>query len=152
MSALRVAVVAGLLLGAALGIGSYTFVYAKGASYMSDRPEVCGNCHVMKDHVSAWMKGSHSTVATCNDCHTPPGTVPKYFNKASNGFRHSLGFTTGNFPEPLQITAGNTQVTEQACRKCHAELTTALDMAAHGSEQQATSCVHCHARVGHWVR
>lgn len=154
MSPFKWVVAAGLLLGAALGVGSFTFVYAKGASYLSDDPAACANCHVMGDHYAAWMKGSHASVATCNDCHTPPGTVAKYLNKAGNGFRHSLGFTTGNFPDPLRITPGNTQVTEAACRKCHQELTAAVDMHA-GEEQDAgdeLSCVQCHARVGHWVR
>jgi cytochrome c nitrite reductase small subunit len=158
MSLLKPLLAASLMLGAALGIGSYTFVYAKGASYLSDNPTACANCHVMGDHYDAWSKSSHRAVATCNDCHTPPGTVAKYVNKASNGFWHSFGFTTGNFPDPLQITSGNREVTEQACRKCHQDATLAIEGFSHetpaalpgeGNEQ---SCVRCHANVGHWVR
>ena len=36
-----------LTVGTAAGIGSYTFVYAKGASYLSNDPNACANCHVM---------------------------------------------------------------------------------------------------------
>jgi cytochrome c nitrite reductase small subunit len=48
--------------------------------------------------------------------------VARYWNKAENGLWHSVGFTTGNFPEPLQITPGNARVTEQACRPPRAAL------------------------------
>ena len=66
---------AGLLLGTALGVGAYTFVYAKGASYLSNDPNACANCHVMTEQLDGWSRGSHRAVATCNDCHTPPGFV-----------------------------------------------------------------------------
>jgi cytochrome c nitrite reductase small subunit len=84
--------------------------------------------------------------------------VARYWNKAENGLWHSVGFTTGNFPEPLQITPGNARVTEQACRTCHEPITLAIEGFSHegpamrpgeGNEQ---SCVRCHATVGHWVR
>jgi cytochrome c nitrite reductase small subunit len=158
MSLLKPIIAASLLVGAALGLGSYTFVYAKGASYLSDNPSACANCHIMGEHFDAWSKSSHREVATCNDCHTPPGVVARYWNKAENGLWHSVGFTTGNFPEPLQITPGNARVTEQACRTCHEPITLAIEGFSHegpamrpgeGNEQ---SCVRCHATVGHWVR
>src|SRR6266403_1468867 len=94
-----------LTVGTAAGIGSYTFVYAKGASYLSNDPNACANCHVMRDHLDAYVKSSHRSVATCNDCHTPPGVVPKYFTKAEHGFFHSLAFTTGEFHDPIRIAA-----------------------------------------------
>jgi hypothetical protein len=92
---------AGVALGVAVGGGLYTFVYAKGGSYLTNNPQACANCHIMQDHYDAWIKSSHRSVATCNDCHTPPGLIPKYLTKAENGFFHSLYFTTGNFPDPL---------------------------------------------------
>jgi cytochrome c nitrite reductase small subunit len=155
MSLFKPMIAASLLLGAALGIGGYTYIYAGGYAYMGNDPAACANCHVMGEHYTAWLQSSHSAVATCNDCHTPPGTVAKYASKAGNGFRHSLAFTTGGFPDRLRITAANTRVTEQACRKCHAELVAPLDdPQAHKQADggNALSCVHCHANVGHWTR
>ncbi len=38
-------VMVGSALGVALGVGSYTFVYAKGWSYMTNNPAACVNCH-----------------------------------------------------------------------------------------------------------
>jgi len=86
-------------------------------------------------------------VAGCNDCHTPSGFIAKYLTKASNGFWHSFGFTTGLFPEPLRITPRNRAITEQACRTCHRSIIEAID----GSHQTggALSCIRCHHQVGH---
>jgi cytochrome c nitrite reductase small subunit len=135
-------------LGVALGVGAYTFVYARGGSYLTNDPAACANCHVMQSHYDGWLKSSHRSVATCNDCHTPPGLVPKYATKASNGFWHSFAFTTGRFPDPLRIKPRNHDVTEQACRKCHADVVVAMDgPSLHG--QTALSCVRCHSSVGH---
>jgi cytochrome c nitrite reductase small subunit len=138
------------------GLGAFTFLYARGYSYLRDDPGACGNCHIMSEHLGAWEKGSHRAVATCNDCHTPHEVLAKYVVKARNGFWHSFYFTTGRYPDPLRITAPNHRVTEEACRYCHGELTLAIE---HGMEREATAptpepvtCTRCHRYVGHWVR
>lgn len=138
-----------LVLGIPLGIGIYTFVYAKGYSYLTNNPASCANCHVMNEQYEGWLKSSHRAVATCNDCHTPPGLVGKYATKASNGFWHSFYFTTGSFAEPIRIRPRNQAVTEAACLKCHADLTVGI-VSAHAAESgDAGSCVRCHRSVGH---
>jgi len=144
------------LVGALIGIGAYTFVYAKGYSYITNDPRSCANCHIMREHYDAWTRSSHHSVAVCNDCHTPPGMIPKYITKARNGFWHSFYFTTGRYPDPLRITPRNHDVTEQACRRCHEELTASIELAAQGPHLQATalsgsrlSCTRCHNTVGH---
>ena len=91
--------IAAALFGALSAVGGYTFIYAKGFSYLGHDAAACANCHVMQNHYGAWLKSSHRSVAVCNDCHTPPGVIPKYFTKALNGFNHSLAFTTGRFPK-----------------------------------------------------
>lgn len=60
--------------GLAVGLGGFTFVYAKGASYLQNDPAACVNCHIMSDQYTAWNKSSHRSVAVCNDCHAraPP--------------------------------------------------------------------------------
>ena len=47
--------------------------------------------------------------------------------KAANGFWHSFALTTGRFPEPLRIKPHNRAITEEACRRCHAEIVEAID-------------------------
>ena len=145
----RLLLVTWVLTGVALGVGTYTFAYAKGYSYLTNDPAACANCHIMRDHYTAWTRASHRAVAVCNDCHTPPGLVGKYTTKARNGFWHSFYFTTGRYPDPLQITARNHDVTEQACRKCHAELTATIDPAHMDGGRGGLSCTKCHNDVGH---
>ena len=142
-------IVLGAALGLAIGIGGYTFLYAKGSSYMTNDPSACANCHIMQDYYDAWIKSSHRSVAVCNDCHTPAGFVAKYATKASNGFWHSFAFTSGRFPDPLRIKPHNREITERACRKCHGEIVDAIET---HDEGPVLSCVRCHSSVGHRVR
>jgi cytochrome c nitrite reductase small subunit len=143
----RLAVAAVAALGLAAGLGAFTFVYARGYSYLTNDPAACGNCHIMREHLEAWNKSTHQAVATCNDCHTPHNLIGKYTVKAKNGFWHSFYFTTGRFPDPLRITEGNRDVTAAACRHCHSEITQAIDPPGHPAD-----CVRCHRYVGHYVR
>jgi cytochrome c nitrite reductase small subunit len=168
----RWALAASISIGMLIGLGAFTFGYARGYSYLTNDPQACANCHIMNEHYAAWLKGSHHTVATCNGCHTPHNLVGKYMVKARNGFWHSFYFTTGRYPDPLRITESNRQVTENACRYCHAEITEAID---HGvgtiswsappspslgsasrtpamRASEPISCIRCHRYVGHWVR
>jgi len=139
------AITASLALGAAMGLGAFTFVYARGASYLGNDPASCANCHVMREHHAAWQKSSHHAVAVCNDCHAPPSGPRKYWVKAVNGFNHSYAFTTGAFAEPLRITASNRAVTEAQCRRCHRDVVHMMGVAD-------VSCIRCHDAVGHRVR
>ena len=165
-------VLVGVLAGIAAGLGAFTFVYAKGASYLSTDPAVCANCHIMEEHFSAWQRSSHRAVAGCADCHMPHDFVGKYIAKASNGFWHSLAFTTGRFPDPLQIKPHNRAITEQACRDCHGSIVAAIDpLGGHAGSPRGSSaparpqihdgavgrrdretCIRCHLYVGHLVR
>ncbi len=130
-----------------LGIGLFTFGYARGSSYLTDDPGACANCHVMREQYDGWLKSSHHKAAVCNDCHTPPGLVPKYSTKAINGFFHSLAFTTGWFPDQIQAGPRNAAVAETACLKCHADVVHGIQ-SVRGSRQDV-SCVACHRSVGH---
>lgn len=136
-----------VLVGTSAGVGTYAFLYARGASYLTDDPAACANCHVMHAEFDGWMKGSHRKVAVCNDCHTPAGVVAKYLTKALNGYHHSAAFTTGNFPDVIRIKDRNRAVAEGACRKCHEAITEAVD-GPHGSEGRL-ECLRCHSSVGH---
>lgn len=145
MTPRRLRLAMALAFGCAVGVGVFTFIYARGASYLTNDPKACVNCHVMQPQYDGWLKSSHHTVATCNDCHTPEGLVPKYMTKALNGFWHSYAFTTGWFPDPIRINSRNRDVAEAACKKCHQVIVEHL-AGPHGG---GGSCVRCHGAVGH---
>lgn len=132
------------MLGILIGLGCFTFAYARGASYLTNDPSACANCHVMSEQYEGWLKSSHRSVATCNDCHTPHNFAGKYLVKGLNGFNHSWRFTLGAFPEPIRIKKLNRGVTESACRYCHEPIAQAID---HGRSE--SSCIRCHDSVGH---
>ena len=52
-------IILGVTLGLAVGVGTYTFVYARGYSYMTDNAEACVNCHVMQEQYSGLVRGQH---------------------------------------------------------------------------------------------
>ena len=139
---------AAIMTGVLLGIGSYTFLYAEGFSYMSDDPEVCVNCHIMQAQYDSWQKASHHSVAACVDCHLPHDFFRKYLAKADNGWHHSKGFTLQNFHEPIMIKGPNARILQDNCLACHADVVHELVIGVNGQAEEV-HCVHCHVQVGH---
>ena len=133
--------------GVLVGLSVFTVVDAVGGSYLSDDPNACMNCHVMRDEFDAWNRSSHKAVATCNDCHTPHSSAAaKWAVKGLNGFKHSLAFTTGAFPEPIRITQLNASVAQENCIACHETMVSQIHGATTGQER---ACTDCHANPGH---
>ena len=137
------------LIGGVVGLGSYAFVYARGYSYLLNNPSACANCHLMNEQYSGWVKSSHHSVATCNDCHTPHNVVGKYAVKATDGFLHSFYFTTGKYPDNIEISSLGRKVVEGACRRCHAAITQAIDAQNVHESAHGVECTRCHLSVGH---
>lgn len=130
--------------GVAAGAGGFTFVYAKGYSYLSNKPEVCVNCHVMRDNYDGWGVSSHRGV-TCNECHVPHGLVGKYAAKAESGFRHSWAFTF----EDVQVIRANERsryILNENCASCHSEMTAFI---CSPETRPPMDCIRCHRGAGH---
>lgn len=141
--------VVGALIGLTIGIGGYTFAYAKGVTYLTNDPAACANCHAMSQYHTGWMRGAHRSAAVCNDCHVPHELTGKYATKAANGVRHSYYFTSGRYPDTPQITERTREILEQACRRCHAELVQEIDTVPAHARAAEVSCLRCHPDVGH---
>ncbi len=139
------------LTGLLLGVGTYTFRYAEGLSYLSTDPEACVNCHIMRSEYDSWQKSSHHTVAVCVDCHLPADFVPKYFAKAENGFRHSKEFTAQTFAEPIEVQPPGRRILQENCIRCHAPMVETMNVGDPEGPGQV-ECIHCHAGVGHGDR
>ena len=142
------AVLACVAVGVTAGAGGYTFWYGEGLSYMSNDPQTCVNCHVMRDHYDGWQKAGHHHVATCNDCHTPHDFVGKWYTKSENGFWHSKGFTLQDYHEPIMIRPRNSRVLENNCIDCHKELSDPIT-GVPPDPPGGWNCIHCHQAVGH---
>lgn len=140
---LKVAVLVSL--AALVGLGIFTFLYARGGSYFSDDPKACVNCHIMNDVYNSWSRSSHQAVATCNACHVPHDIVGKWLSKARNGFNHSVAFTLQNFPEPIRITELNRQILQTNCVDCHSVIISEIVHEANFER----NCFGCHRGVGH---
>ena len=101
-----VALVLTCFLGIPAGIGAFTFVYAKGYSYLSTDPRACVNCHIMNQQYDAWLKSGHRHTAVCVECHLPARGLAEWVAKADHGFRHSAAFTLQNFRSPSRSRPG----------------------------------------------
>ena len=136
------------LIGVFLGLSGFTFHAAKGTSYLSNDPQACVNCHIMRDQYDSWQKSSHHAVATCNDCHVSHHPLGKWITKADYGFRHSWAFTFQNFHEPIQLHPRGKAVLQNNCLYCHGDLV--HEITAHSDIlADDMNCVRCHGSVGH---
>ena len=134
-------------LGVLVGLGFVTFDVSNAASYLSDKPEACINCHVMTPYYASWSRSSHRVVATCNDCHVPHENVMKKLAfKAADGARHATVFTLGLAPQTLRLNPAAVPVVQQNCVRCHEHQIMGTSM---GSSDSERLCWDCHRETPH---
>lgn len=143
-----------LAVGAFVGLGFYILKLSNAASYLSDDPKACVNCHVMTPQYITWNKSSHREVASCNDCHVPQDNVfNQYYFKAMDGLYHSTIFTLRAEPEVIKAREPSVEVIQNNCIRCH-------DMRVVDDKLKATvenhefhrtdrTCWECHREVPH---
>ncbi|HEX2838875.1 MAG TPA: cytochrome c nitrite reductase small subunit [Phycisphaerales bacterium] len=151
----RAALIVTALIGVFVGLAAATFDYAEGTSYLSNDPNACVNCHIMRDQFNSWQLSAHHAHATCNDCHVPHDLVGKYVTKMDHGYRHSKGFTFNDFHEPIQIKESSLRVVENNCVRCHGSFVgdlTIAHAALVGDKVEPRACSRCHASAGHAAR
>ena len=131
------------LLGACTGGFIYLAHISEAASYMSDDPEACINCHIMVPQYSTWQHSSHGRFTTCNDCHVPQDSaLRKYFFKANDGLRHSALFTLRMERQVIEAIPESKEVIQENCIRCHESV---IDMAM----TPLGHCIDCHREVPH---
>jgi cytochrome c nitrite reductase small subunit len=141
------ALVSGII-GGIIGFTGMALYQAKGFAYLSNDPQACSNCHVMREVNDDWNHASHKSTTVCNDCHTPHDLIGKYTAKAVNGYRHSAAFTIGGFPEPIKATWETQQTVLTNCIFCHGDI---VSMISYEGSKHPTDCLRCHYRAGHGV-
>lgn len=135
-------------MGVALGMGLFVFHISRAASYLSDAPETCMNCHVMATQYVTWQHSSHASVATCNDCHVPHDSpLAHYAFKAKDGLWHATVFTMRWEPQVIRLSKGAVPVVENNCRRCHANVIEHVALTEH--QPGDLRCWDCHREVPH---
>ena len=141
--------VAGFIsLGVTLGAGMFVFHVSRAASYLSETPETCMNCHVMTTEYVTWRHSSHAGVATCNDCHVPHTSLPAHYAfKAKDGLWHATVFTMRWEPQAIRLSQGAIPVVENNCRRCHEQTVAEVAVAEHSRGD--LRCWDCHRETPH---
>jgi cytochrome c nitrite reductase small subunit len=81
---------------------------------------------------------------------TPPTTLSVSMqSKRTMDFWHSFYFTSGRYPDTIEITKFDHKVTENACRHCHENITAEIDGNVVHGKAEGLQCTRCHNSVGH---
>ena len=143
-----------VLIGAMVGLGLYIARVSNIASYLSDDPKACINCHVMTSEYITWNHSSHRDVAHCNDCHVPhDNIVSKYYFKAKDGLYHASIFTLRMEPQAIVMKEASAEVVQNNCVRCHSEQITDARLSSwvdkHFENRTERKCWECHQHVPH---
>ena len=137
-----------------IGLGLFMMKEARVASYLSDDPQACVNCHVMTPVYNSWMNSSHREWANCNDCHVPhDNVVNKYYFKAKDGLYHASVFTARAEPDVIKMKEASQEVVQQNCIRCHVQQVTQVKydgyIEDHREKRTTRQCWSCHQQVPH---
>lgn len=143
-----------VMVAAFVGLGLYVLRLSNAASYLSDDPQACVNCHLMTPQYITWNHSSHREVAHCNDCHVPHNNIfNKYYFKAKDGLYHSSIFTLRAEPQVIKARAPSIEVIQDNCIRCHESQVTDAKMAGfvedHHTNRTERTCWTCHREVPH---
>lgn len=143
-----------VLAAAMVGMSLYLFKLSNAASYLSDDPQACVNCHIMTPQYITWTHSSHREVAHCNDCHTPQNNLAsKYFFKAKDGLYHASVFTLRAEPQVIKALEPSVRVIQSNCVRCHQDQITDARLAGlvenHQGHRADRICWECHREVPH---
>lgn len=143
-----------IISGAFIGLFAYAFYMSNAASYLSDDPKTCVNCHIMAPEYATWQHSSHREHANCNDCHVPHNNVlNKYFFKAKDGLRHAAIFTARLEPQTIFIKEAGKEVVQDNCIRCHVKLIADAKLLVQTDKFyghfQDRQCWECHREVPH---
>ena len=137
-----------ILAGIIFGFGFFILYVFNFASYASNEPETCMNCHVMDTQYASWSRSSHQKVANCIDCHLPHDNFAhKLYFKAMDGMRHSAIFLTRTEPEAIMIKKAGEVVVQENCIHCHSDVVTQNANMLQGVDNK--KCWDCHRFTPH---
>ncbi len=158
-------VVAALVLGGIAGASAMGLsVYAVHATSTT---QFCLSCHEMRYVAQqGWMHSTHysgrsGVVATCSDCHIPPGLWPMLWTKMRDG-THDIYVHLFGEHDPKKMDwerlrrSARAKIHDSACRRCHANMTSpGMGLKAIMAHRQYlrglghNKCIDCHDRPIH---
>lgn len=144
-----------ILGGIIAGLGGYTLYMSRAASYLSDDPSACVNCHIMTPYYHSWNHSSHARWATCNDCHVPQYNIAAgYLFKAKDGLYHAAMFTLRKEGQVIRPRDASYEVILNNCIRCHTQLNTEFVKTGmveyvNVKEGREKACWDCHRDVPH---
>ena len=160
----RVAIVA---VAAFIGLGLYMLKLSNAASYLSDDPQACVNCHLMTPQYLTWTHSSHREVAHCNDCHVPHDWTAKMGRKMQAS-KEVWGKIFGSIDTPEKFEAMRLQLAQNEwkrlkannsleCRNCHdydymdftRQSKRATDAHSTYLARGERTCIDCHKGIAH---
>jgi cytochrome c nitrite reductase small subunit len=145
--------VAAMISGLIVGLTIFIVHISNAGSYLSDEPETCVNCHIMRPQYLTWEHSAHRN-ASCNDCHVPHNNiVRKYYFKAMDGLRHATMFTFRLEPQVIKIGEAGKTVVQENCIRCHKDQVSqvaayAVD-GANYTKGEGALCWGCHRETPH---
>jgi cytochrome c nitrite reductase small subunit len=131
--------------GALLGLLLVVPVITEAQTYLSESPNTCINCHVMRPFFVNQQRSSHRD-ATCSDCHLPHDNAVKYLAyKSRDGMWDAWVFTTETYPYAIHLKEGSKSTVRDNCLRCHENA-----MAYAGLfDRSERFCGDCHRNVVH---
>lgn len=143
-----------VLLGAVTALVIYMMKVANVASYLTDDPRACINCHVMTTEYITWNHSSHRGVASCNDCHVPHDNIFKqYAFKAKDGLYHATIYTLRTEPQAIVMHEAGQEAVQNNCIRCHFDQVTDAKTASwvdsHLNSRLDRTCWECHRETPH---
>lgn len=128
-------ILAGLLVFAAVG----SFLTVR----MTESPEFCASCHVMKPMYETHFHSAHRDV-TCNDCHTPQDNyLKKVAYKGMSGTWDAYVFFTGQSPQIFKTKPRTKEILHANCVRCHWKVVDAIE------KRGGKKCFECHRYTPH---
>ena len=139
-----------------IGLFGYVVNASNMASYLSEDPKVCINCHVMNTQYATWQHSSHRESATCVQCHLPQDSfIDKMIAKSRDGFNHSVAMTFGTYDNSIRVSDDAAKRIQNSCISCHRELVSQMIENTKsykknsGSSQVDRNCWDCHRSTPH---
>ena len=134
-----------IILGAVFGLAAFLPIVTEAHTYLSEQPETCINCHIMRPFYISQQRSSHRTVS-CPECHIPHENMAKYFaNKSRDGMWDAYVYTTFQDEYAIKLHESSKKTIRDNCLRCHERVMSEISL----FDKSERFCGECHREVVH---